>query len=62
MCGRTSLSIPQKDLENRFNANAIEPIKQRYNIGPKDNLAVIPNQDRGEIHQYMWGLIPILGR
>lgn len=58
MCGRTSLFVPQSVLEARFDAEAAEPIIPRYNIGPKDDLAVIPNEDPDTIEQFRWGLVP----
>lgn len=58
MCGRTSLFVPQSDLEDRFDAEAVQDIRPRYNIAPGDDLAVIPNSTPDEIDQFEWGLVP----
>lgn len=58
MCGRTALFAPQSYLEDRFDAEAAEPIEPRYNIAPQDDLAVIKNTASDTIDQIRWGLIP----
>lgn len=58
MCGRTSLFVPQSVLEDRFDAEAVEPITTRYNIAPGDDLATITNDGPAEIAQFEWGLLP----
>lgn len=58
MCGRTALFAPQSYLEDRFDAEASEPIVPRYNIAPQDDLAVVKNTARDTIDQIRWGLIP----
>jgi len=60
MCGRTSLFIPQADLEETFGATVIADngYTPRYNIAPGDSLEVITNEATAAIDQYYWGLIP----
>ena len=58
MCGRTSLYTPIPELEDRFNAIAVEDVPSRYNIAPTDDIAVITNEERSEIDLVRWGLVP----
>lgn len=60
MCGRTSLFIPQDELEGRFDARVVTDggYQPRFNIAPGDPLAVITNEASGEIDHYSWGLLP----
>lgn len=58
MCGRNSLFHPQPELEERFDATAREPIRPRYNIAPREDLAVIRNDEPEAIDQLEWGLLP----
>lgn len=58
MCGRNSLFNPQPELEERFDADAREPIRPRYNIAPGDDLAVIRNGEADVIDKLEWGLLP----
>ncbi|QSG07953.1 SOS response-associated peptidase [Halapricum desulfuricans] len=58
MCGRTSLFTPQSHLEARFDATATQPIEPRYNIAPREKLAVIRNDSPGTIDLLEWGLLP----
>lgn len=60
MCGRTSLFIPQDELEGRFDARVVTDggYRPRFNIAPGDPIAVITNETSDEIDQYTWGLVP----
>jgi putative SOS response-associated peptidase YedK len=64
MCGRSSLTKNEKELEKRFNATFYSEDLARYNPLPNYNVApthmmpVITNQDPSHINIYKWGLIP----
>ncbi|MEF8830853.1 MAG: SOS response-associated peptidase [Halobacteriales archaeon] len=58
MCGRTSLFAPPGRLEERFDAESPSGLQPRYNIAPREDLAVIRNEDPGRIRLDEWGLVP----
>ena len=64
MCGRSSLTKTEKELEERFQANFYSEDLERYNPLPNFNVAptqlhpVITLQEPTVIHLYRWGLIP----
>lgn len=64
MCGRSSLTKTEKELEERFRANFYSEDLERYNPLPNFNVAptqlhpVITQQEPKMIHLYRWGLIP----
>lgn len=64
MCGRSSLTKTEKELEERFRANFYSEDLERYNPLPNFNVAptnlhpVITQQEPKIIHLYRWGLIP----
>lgn len=64
MCGRSSLTQTEKELEKRFNATFYSEDLERYNPLPNFNVApthVLPAilQGReGHFHPLRWGLIP----
>lgn len=64
MCGRSSLTKTEKEIEQRFHATFYSEELERYNPLPNYNVApthyhpVITNQDLDHIHLYKWGLIP----
>src|SRR5690606_13834509 len=64
MCGRSSLTVTEKELEARFNASFYSEDLERYNPIPNYNMApsqllpVIPHADPDHINLYRWGLIP----
>jgi putative SOS response-associated peptidase YedK len=58
MCGRTSLFVPQAAVEARFDAMAVDPLSPRYNIAPREDLAVVRNDEPAEIRLHEWGLVP----
>lgn len=64
MCGRSSLTKTEKEIERRFQATFYSDELERYNPLPNYNVAptqyhpVIINKDPGHIHLFKWGLIP----
>lgn len=64
MCGRSSLTKTEKEIEQRFNATFYSDELERYNPLPNFNVAptqmhpVITNADPAHLHFYKWGLIP----
>lgn len=64
MCGRSSLTKTEKELEERFQADFYSEDLERYNPLPNFNVAptqmhpVITQQEPKVIHLYRWGLIP----
>lgn len=64
MCGRSSLTVTEKELEKRFNASFYSEDLERYNplpnfnMAPTQNLPVITDADPDHINLYRWGLIP----
>lgn len=64
MCGRSSLTKTEKELEERFNATfysdtlvQYNPLPN-YNVAPSHYLPVITNQDTSHFQALRWGLIP----
>ena len=59
MCGRFSFSPLAKIIEDRFDVKVdSNRYKPRYNCAPSQDLAVISNQNPGELSFYRWGMIP----
>lgn len=64
MCGRSSLTKTEKELEERFRATFYTEDLERYNPLPNYNVApthmhpVITQDEPKVIHLYRWGLIP----
>ena len=64
MCGRSSLTKTEKELEARFNATFYSDELERYNPLPNFNVApshfhpVITNVEQNHIRLFRWGLIP----
>ena len=64
MCGRSSLTKTEKEIEKRFNATFYSEELERYNPLPSSNICpsqmipVITNQDPSHLQLYRWGLIP----
>lgn len=64
MCGRSSLTKTEKELEQRFNATFYSDDLERYNPLPNYNVApthmhpLIINDDPSHINVYRWGLVP----
>lgn len=64
MCGRSSLTKTEKELEARFKATFYSDDLERYNPLPNFNVApthmhpVITQEEPSIIHLFRWGLIP----
>lgn len=64
MCGRSSLSKTEKELEERFNATFYSDRLVQYNPLPNFNVApshiipIITNLDKQHFNAMRWGLIP----
>lgn len=64
MCGRSSLTKTEKELEERFQATFYSEDLERYNPLPNYNVAptqmhpVITQEEPHVIHLFRWGLIP----
>ncbi|MBC7883875.1 MAG: SOS response-associated peptidase [Saprospiraceae bacterium] len=64
MCGRSSLTKTEKEIEARFNATFYSEELERYNPLPNFNIApthyqpIITSGDQQHIHIFRWGLIP----
>ena len=64
MCGRSSLTKTEKELEKRFNATFYTDELERYNPIPNFNIAptnycpVITIDDPSHLSIYRWGLLP----
>jgi putative SOS response-associated peptidase YedK len=64
MCGRSSLTKTEKELEERFRATFYSEDLERYNplpnfnVAPSHVLPVITNQDPRHFRPMRWGLIP----
>jgi putative SOS response-associated peptidase YedK len=64
MCGRSSLTKTEKEIEKRFHATFYSEELERYNPLPNYNVAptqyhpVITNQDPEHLHFFKWGLVP----
>ena len=64
MCGRSSITKTEKELEERFNASFYsDDIEQynplpNYNVAPSHIMPVITNHDRAHFSAMRWGFIP----
>lgn len=64
MCGRSSLTKTEKEIEERFNATFYSDELERYNplpsfnVAPTQMLPVITQDEPDRIHLFRWGLIP----
>ena len=64
MCGRSSLTKTEKELEKRFNATFYSEDLERYNplpnfnVAPSHFLPVIKNDEQDNFRPVRWGLIP----
>ena len=61
MCGRYTLMVEQRDLEERFDARFPDSSGEfvpRYNMAPGQELPVITNDAPETIQRLEWGLIP----
>ena len=64
MCGRSSLTKTEKELEERFGATfysddleSYNPLPN-YNVAPTHYMPVITSSDQEHINIYRWGLLP----
>lgn len=64
MCGRSSLTKTEKEIEERFKATFYSEELERYNPLPNFNVApthmhpIITSQDPSHFHLFKWGLVP----
>ena len=58
MCGRYSLAKSKIELENRFEAEMLEPFSPRYNIAPSQLLPLITSDSPKGFSHFYWGLTP----
>ena len=59
MCGRYTISVPDDELQARFNATLREMFyNPRYNAAPSQALPVILNSDSLHIVAAQWGFLP----
>ena len=64
MCGRSSLTKTEKEIEARFNATFYSDELERYNplpnfnVAPTQRMPVITSDDAKHIRIFKWGLIP----
>jgi putative SOS response-associated peptidase YedK len=58
MCGRLSLAVSPRAIEDRFGARPPPALTVRYNVAPGQPLAAIKDDDRDRIAALKWGLVP----
>jgi putative SOS response-associated peptidase YedK len=64
MCGRSSITKTEKQIEERFNATFYSDELERYNPLPNYNVApthmhpLITSVESDRLHIYRWGLVP----
>jgi putative SOS response-associated peptidase YedK len=58
MCGRTGQAIPPEDINNRWGVQVPEEYEPRYNVAPRDDLAVISSDTTETLQLREWGLLP----
>ena len=58
MCGRYSLAKSKIDLENRFEAEMLEPFSPRYNIAPSQLVPIITSESPRGFSHFYWGITP----
>ncbi|MFB6254017.1 MAG: SOS response-associated peptidase [Halobacteriaceae archaeon] len=57
MCGRISLYHEIQDIEGRFDVTAGFSYTPRYNIAPRADIVVIPNDRQDTLTKQHWGLL-----
>ncbi|WP_163378197.1 SOS response-associated peptidase [Cyclobacterium sp. SYSU L10401] len=62
MCGRYSLAKTKTDLENRFEAEMLEPFVPRYNIAPSQLVPVITSESPKGFSHFYWGITPAFAK
>ncbi|MBD3311789.1 MAG: SOS response-associated peptidase [Candidatus Magasanikbacteria bacterium] len=58
MCGRTTIAVSKKALENRYNAEFVADFEPNYNAAPGQKLPIIKNTSKQEITLAKWGYLP----
>ena len=64
MCGRSSLTVTEKQLEARFGATFYSDDLERYNplpnfnVAPTHRMPILTNTDQSHFNVLRWGLIP----
>lgn len=58
MCGRYSLAKDKKELEERFQAEMLEPFQPRFNIAPTQLVPVITADSPNGFSHFYWGITP----
>jgi putative SOS response-associated peptidase YedK len=58
MCGRTGQAIPPAAIERRWGVDVPTDYEPRYNVAPREPLAVIPNDESDTVAMPEWGLLP----
>jgi len=64
MCGRSSLTKTEKEIEERFNATFYSEDLERYNpipnfnVAPTQRMPVITSDNSTKLQLFRWGLIP----
>jgi putative SOS response-associated peptidase YedK len=64
MCGRSSLTVTEKELEKKFGSTFYSDELERYNplpnynVAPTHMLPVIPLEDPDHFRIFRWGLVP----
>ncbi len=58
MCGRYSLAKNKLELEERFQAEMLEPFQPRYNIAPTQLVPVITAESPHGFSHFYWGITP----
>ncbi len=59
MCGRFTLTATPEELADAFPQFSVpRQMSPHYNIAPTQPIAVVPNDGRGAVDFFIWGLIP----
>ncbi|MBI3183427.1 MAG: SOS response-associated peptidase [Myxococcales bacterium] len=59
MCGRYTLKTPASDLQAELELDeAPAKLRQRYNIAPTQDAAIVPNGEHRRLEAARWGLLP----
>ena len=58
MCGRYSLGKTKKEIEERFQAEMLEPFEPRYNLAPSQLAPLISSDGPNGFSYFYWGTTP----
>ncbi len=58
MCGRLSLGVTKKDLENYYNSKLTFSFRPTYNAAPSQTLPIVKNNNPNKIVPATWGFLP----